>query len=90
MPTSSAPENVPARAKRRARTSTSGTASQQQQQQTAVLIEQAEAVRASLRDALSRTDQLIRGLKQHRKQDRIVQSALASLASLGQVHAIDS
>ena len=87
MPTSSAPENVPARPKRRARTSASGTAPQQE---TTCLIEQAEAVRASLRDALSRTDQLIRWLKQHRKEGRIVQSALASLASLGQLQAVDS
>ena len=79
MPTSSAPENVPARPKRCARTSASGTAPQQE---TTGLIEQAEAVRASLRDALSTTDQLIRWLKQHRKEGRIVHSALASLRQL--------
>ena len=87
MPTSSAPENVPARPKRRARTSASGTAPQQE---TAGLIEQAEAVRASLRDALSRVDQLVRRLKQHRKEGRIMHSALAALASLRQLQTLDS
>ena len=66
-----------------ARTSTGGSAPQQrQQQQTTVLIEQAEAIKASLRDALSGVDSLIRSLKQHRTQGRIVQSALASLEQL--------
>ena len=80
-------ESGPTRPKHHARASTSGMAPQQE---TAGLIEQAEALRASLRDALSRADQLIRWLKQHRKEGRIVQSALASLASLGQLQTLDS
>jgi hypothetical protein len=51
------------------------------------LIEQAEAVKTSLRDTLNRTTELITALKKHRKQSRIVRSTLASLR---QLQAIDA
>jgi len=51
------------------------------------LVEQAEAVKLSLREALSKTSELIASLKRHKKQARIVQSTLASLR---QLQAIDA
>ena len=52
-----------------------------------VLIEQAEAVKTSLRDSLSKTSELISALKRHRKQSRAVQTALVSLRRLQAVDA---
>ena len=46
------------------------------------LIRQAEALRTSLRDTLLKTNDLLRGLKQHRRQNRAVQNTLASLKQL--------
>lgn len=40
------------------------------------------ALRSSLRQALSDTNELIRSLKRQRKQSRLVQSTLASLKEL--------
>jgi hypothetical protein len=45
-------------------------------------IEQAEALRDSLKDALDKTRDLIRTLKRQKKQSRIVESTLASLRQL--------
>jgi len=61
------------------RTSGNGKADQND---VAALIEQAEAVKASARETLTKTSELIAALKQHRKQNRIVQSTLASLRQL--------
>ena len=47
-----------------------------------VLIEQAEAVKASLRDATANLGQLIAALKRHKKQAKLVQTTLASLRRL--------
>ncbi len=52
------------------------------------LVEQAEAVRASLKDALAKTSELITCLKQHHKRTKSVRAALASLRQLEKV-AID-
>lgn len=46
------------------------------------LIEQAETLRTSLRDNLLKTSELIKGLKRHRQQSRIVQNTLASLRQI--------
>jgi len=45
-------------------------------------VEQAEALRDSLNDALGKTRELIRSLKRQKKQSRIVESTLASLRQL--------
>lgn len=45
-------------------------------------VEQAEALRDSLKDALDKTRDLIRSLKRQKKQSRIVESTLASLRQL--------
>lgn len=45
-------------------------------------IEQAEALRDSLKDALDKTRELVRTLKRQKKQSRIVESTLASLRQL--------
>ena len=47
-----------------------------------VLIEQAEALKASLRDSLTKTNELVSALKRHRRQSKAVQSALVSLRRL--------
>ena len=52
-----------------------------------VLIEQAEAVKVSLRDSLSKTGELISALKLHRKRSKLVQSTLQSLRRLQAVDA---
>ena len=52
-----------------------------------VLIEQAEAVKASLRDSLTKTTELISALKLHRKKSKAVQSALVSLRRLQAIDA---
>ena len=46
------------------------------------LIEQAEAVKTSLRETLTNTSELISALKKHRKQSRLMKSTLASLRQL--------
>ena len=51
------------------------------------VIEQAEAVKASLREAASKTGQLIAALKRHRKQAKVVQSTLAALKQLQNIEA---
>ena len=48
----------------------------------AALIEDAENLKTSLRDSLSKTSELIAGLKRHRKQSKAVQSTLNSLRQL--------
>ena len=47
-----------------------------------VLIEQAEAVKTSLRETLTNASELIASLKKHRKQSRLMKSTLASLRQL--------
>ena len=51
------------------------------------VLEQAEAVKASLREATSKTTQLIAALKRHRKQAKAVQSTLAALKQLQNIEA---
>ena len=51
-------------------------------QPVASLVEQAEAVRASLKETLTKTSELITCLKQHNKQTESVRAALASLRQL--------
>ncbi len=46
------------------------------------LIEQAESVKASLRDTAAKTSELIAALKRHKKHSKMVQSTLASLRQL--------
>lgn len=46
------------------------------------LIDQAEAVRTSLREAVDKVGDLIGSLKKQRKQSRLVQSTLSSLRQL--------
>jgi len=48
----------------------------------AALVEDAENLKTSLRDAVSKTNELIAGLKRHRKQSKAVQSTLNSLRQL--------
>jgi len=47
-----------------------------------ILIDQAEAIRSSLRETVAKTSALIAGLKRHRKHSKIVRSTLASLRQL--------
>ena len=47
-----------------------------------VLIQQAETLRAALRDNLVKTNDLVKALKRHRRQGRIVASTLASLRQI--------
>ena len=49
------------------------------------LVDEAEALQGFLREALARNARLLAGLKQQRKQSRLVASTLASLRQLGQV-----
>ena len=51
------------------------------------LIEQAETVKASLRETLTNTTELISALKKHRKQTKLVRSTLASLRQLQSIDA---
>ena len=46
------------------------------------LIEAAEQLKASLRDTLGKTSELIVGLKRHRKEAKIVRTTLDSLRQL--------
>jgi hypothetical protein len=50
------------------------------------LTSEAEEVRVQLQNALARTSRLIAALKQQRRQTRVVQAALSSLAKLQQDH----
>ncbi len=52
-----------------------------------VLIQQAETVKVSLRESLSKTTELISALKRHKKQSKLVQSTLQSLRRLQTVDA---
>ena len=54
---------------------------------TADVVEQAEAVKASLREAASKTTRLITALKRHRKQAKAVQCTLAALKQLQNIDA---
>lgn len=51
------------------------------------LVEEAESLQGLLREALARTTRLVAGLKQQRKQQRLVTSTLASLRQLQHVQA---
>ena len=51
------------------------------------LIEQAETVKASLRETLTGTSELSASLKKHRKQTKLVRSTLASLRQLQSIDA---
>ena len=53
----------------------------------AALIQEAEALHATLADAKSRTARLIAGLRRHRKQSRLVNETLKSLRQLRLVEA---
>ena len=53
-----------------------------QQQGIDALIEQAEQLRTAQRENLVRTNDLVKALKRHRRQSRIVQNTLASLRQL--------
>ncbi len=46
------------------------------------IIEHAETLKTSLRDSLTKTSELIVSLKRHKKANKSVQSALASLRQL--------
>ena len=46
------------------------------------LIRQAEALRTSLRDTLLKTNALLKGLKQHRRQSRALRNTIDSLRQL--------
>jgi hypothetical protein len=52
---------------------------------TAAVLEEAEAIKNLLRDAYTRTHQLITGIKRYRKQAQVVRSALGSLRQLQEV-----
>ena len=49
------------------------------------LIEQAEVLRTALRDALVKTNELLNAIKYERRQNRLVQSTLASLRELQKI-----
>ncbi len=84
MPRPTTNENVPAKKNGRVQTPTNGKADDQDID---TLIEQAEAVKVSLRDSLSKTGELLSALKRHRKQSKAVQTALVSLRRLQAVDA---
>ena len=56
-------------------------------QSAAGLVEQAEGVRSSLREALANVGDLITSFKQHHKRTKTVRAALASLRQLEKVGA---
>ena len=72
-------ENGRAKSARRRRTSVNGKAGHDD---VTALIEQAEALKTSLRESLVKTCELISSLKRHRKQSKAVRTALASLREL--------
>jgi hypothetical protein len=49
---------------------------------TASVLEQAHALRSVLRDALTKTNELVSSIKRHKRQSRLVESTLASLRQL--------
>ena len=51
----------------------------------AALIEEAEVLKNALRSAFSRSHQLLRSIKRHRKQSQTVQTALRTLKELQSV-----
>jgi len=61
---------------------TDGTNGKPQGQTDVDPIQQAEALRHSLREALAKSSELIRALKRHRKRSRLVETTLASLREL--------
>ena len=63
----------------------SANASQEPDVGTETLVEQAEAVKESLRDSLSKVNELVAGLKRHRKQNKLVRTTLATLRQLQEV-----
>ena len=52
------------------------------QQDLAGLIQQAETLRTVLRETLVKTNELLKGLKRHRRQSRALESTIASLRQL--------
>ena len=84
MPRSTSNGNAQGKANGRTQTPTNDKADEQGIE---VLIEQAEAVKVSLRESLSKTGELISALKRHRKQSKAVQTALVSLRRLQAVDA---
>ena len=58
------------------------TSSEPNQQDLSALIDQAEALRGALRDALVKTSELLKGLKRHRRQSRALQQTIAQLRTL--------
>jgi hypothetical protein len=52
------------------------------QQDLAGLIQQAETLRTVLRETLVKTNELLKGLKRHRRQSRALQNTIASLRQL--------
>ena len=80
------PTNGNSRAKTDGRTQTTpGTKADDQGIE--ILIQQAEAVKVSLRESLSKTGELVSSLKRHRKQSKLVASTLQSLRRLQTVDA---
>ncbi len=73
------PEKVPQRVAARAAVKPRATS---KRRNVADLIEQAETVRSSLRETLVKTNELLKALKQHRRETRAVRSTLASLRQL--------
>ena len=53
----------------------------------AALLEETQSIQNTLRDALLRTNQLLGGLKQYRRQAKAMNSTLASLRQLQEVEA---
>ena len=53
----------------------------------AALLEETQSIQNTLRDALLRTNQLLGGLKQYRRQAKVMNSTLASLRQLQEVEA---
>lgn len=52
------------------------------QQDIASVVQQAEALRTSLRDTQLKTNELLKGLKAHRRRSRVLQNTIASLRQL--------
>ena len=54
---------------------------------TASVLEQAHALRSVLRDALTKTNELVLSIKRHKRKSRLVESTLASLRQLQSIDA---
>ena len=54
---------------------------------TPTVLEQAHALRGVLRDALSKTNELVLSIKRHKRKSRLVESTLASLRQLQSIDA---